>query len=315
MRVDEQINRSNLLQNIRDFFTSKGSKLGIKSLFKIIFGETDVEVNYPGDRMIKPSTSTWAVSSILRVAPMPLLLNDNTRSAILPDKIIGAEVLFRSWGDDYIYGRALSEYVSSYPINSQIQYDIRIAASGAEYGDFVSPNTTLTRTLEPIGVNNDEFDVYTVTVSSTNGFPDSGIIFVGTEGIKYTSKSSNQFFGCTRGYVNVIKQHNIGDAVFSQYYIEAIVTDKHGVEYSSRSWPVAIVEDVTIIDPGFLHSVGDKFIAGKPGNIDPEDYVLATIQENISDDLATQENTSNLGIVQDTTYGVSDVYYNDEVVS
>ena len=54
-RVVPEINRDTLLKNIKDFFKSKGSKLGIKSLFKILFNENDVDVHYPGDRMIKPS--------------------------------------------------------------------------------------------------------------------------------------------------------------------------------------------------------------------------------------------------------------------
>ena len=34
------------LENIRDFFQAKGSKLGIKALFKLLFAENDVNVNY-----------------------------------------------------------------------------------------------------------------------------------------------------------------------------------------------------------------------------------------------------------------------------
>ena len=49
-RINPAINRSSLLQNIRDFFTSKGSKLGIQALFRMLFGQNDVDVNYPGDQ-------------------------------------------------------------------------------------------------------------------------------------------------------------------------------------------------------------------------------------------------------------------------
>ena len=59
-RVSPEINNATLLENIRDFFQSKGSKLGIKALFKILFAENDVDVSYPGDRMIIPSKSTWS---------------------------------------------------------------------------------------------------------------------------------------------------------------------------------------------------------------------------------------------------------------
>jgi len=69
--VSAGINNATLLENIKDFFQSKGSKLGIKSLFKILFSENDVDVTYPGDRMIIPSKSTWVESEIVRVLPIP----------------------------------------------------------------------------------------------------------------------------------------------------------------------------------------------------------------------------------------------------
>ena len=81
-RINSQINRSNLLQNIRDFFASKGSKLGIQSLFKILFGVTDVEVSYPGDRMIVPSKSSFVENTILRVTPFPKVLSDPSKSLL-----------------------------------------------------------------------------------------------------------------------------------------------------------------------------------------------------------------------------------------
>jgi len=40
----------------------------------------------------------------------------------------------------------------------------------------------------------------TVTVLSTDGFPASGVIHIGTEAIAYASKSATQFLGCTRQY-------------------------------------------------------------------------------------------------------------------
>ena len=41
--IHPEINRSSLLQNIKDFFQAKGTRLGIQALFKMLFGENDVE--------------------------------------------------------------------------------------------------------------------------------------------------------------------------------------------------------------------------------------------------------------------------------
>ena len=70
--VSPQINNATLLENIRDFFQAKGSRLGIKALFKLLFADNDVDVTYPGDRMIIPSDSTWSESLIMRTIPIRL---------------------------------------------------------------------------------------------------------------------------------------------------------------------------------------------------------------------------------------------------
>ena len=58
--VTEEVNRSNLLQQVKGFFQSKGTSLGIKALFKMLFAQDDVDVTYPGDLIMVPSESTWA---------------------------------------------------------------------------------------------------------------------------------------------------------------------------------------------------------------------------------------------------------------
>ena len=54
----------------KDFYQSKGTKLGIKALFKMFFAENDVDVTYPGDRMIIPSRSGYVERQILRTIPV-----------------------------------------------------------------------------------------------------------------------------------------------------------------------------------------------------------------------------------------------------
>ena len=99
-RVVPEVNRSSLLQNIKDFFRSKGTKLGIKALFKFLFAEPDVDVFYPGDRMIKPSSSSWYESRILRTVPVPLPFLDPDDTHIRPDECINGVVKLKSYLDD-----------------------------------------------------------------------------------------------------------------------------------------------------------------------------------------------------------------------
>ena len=77
-RVVPEVNRSSLLKNIKDFFRAKGSKLGIKALFKILFAENDVDVFYPGIEVI-PSESTFVDPLLVRVTPIPQVFCDQEK--------------------------------------------------------------------------------------------------------------------------------------------------------------------------------------------------------------------------------------------
>ena len=87
-RVVPEVNRATILKHIKDFFRSKGSKLGIKALFKILFAENDVDVFYPGDRMTTPSKSTWAEGLIVRTVPVPVTFCNPEENYTTPDKTI-----------------------------------------------------------------------------------------------------------------------------------------------------------------------------------------------------------------------------------
>ena len=102
--------------------------------------------------------------------------------------MIGSELLFKSYTDGSIVGRTTCEYVSAYPYQDTVQYEMFVDGDNIS-GNFKPVVTKLTRRAEATGTNNDLYDVFTITVESTIGFPNSGIIFIGDEGIKYTSRS------------------------------------------------------------------------------------------------------------------------------
>tara|TARA_R110002012_G_scaffold249570_2_gene427160 strand:+ start:151 stop:1305 length:1155 start_codon:yes stop_codon:yes gene_type:complete len=195
-RVNPKVDSMTFLENIRDFFQSKGSKLGIKALFKLLFAEDDVNVNYPGDRMIIPSKSTWSESLIMRTVPIPRNLVNQSANYVLPTKVLNSSVVLRSFNDTKILATSICEYVSSYPYEDNIQYEMYLNKD-KNSGDFIAnPVTELTRDVKlTIAETTAVTDITTITVESTLGFPNSGVLFIGQEGIQYTSKSLNQFFG------------------------------------------------------------------------------------------------------------------------
>ena len=341
-RVVPEVNRDTLLKYIKDFFKSKGSKLGIKALFKILFNENDVDVFYPGDRMIKPSESTWTKGLLLRTVPIPQVLCDPEDNYTLPDKTIGSTVELKSYstvtinkeGKEYtptkddVFAKSYSDYTVSYQYGDETQYEIYLSQEDLE-GEFIAnPSTRLTRQLYLSGFgdpNDERRDTTTITVESTLGFPNRGVIFIDEEAIFYSDKTPNQFLHCHRGYIGVNARHKKGAHVYGPYYVETKITDKDGVEYVSRSWPLGLVESVEVEYPGLLYQLDSKVTPDGPGLIDYREQALAsmtpdgvkyTFLENYDDELTTQKDTDDneLRYVGDRTHGPDGVYYDDKYI-
>ena len=328
---------THLLSYIKDFFQSKGSKLGIKALFKILFGENDVEVFYPGDRMINPSESTWVKSLIVRTVPIPKVFCDPEENYVLPDKTIGSVVEFKSYAgviDDGkgnqvvlekedLYAKTYSDYNISYQHEDQTQYELYLSKSELQGKIIANPITTLTRDLSRTTGGNVP-DSTTVTVESTLGFPSKGVIFIDEEAIFYNRKTLNQFLDCHRGYIGVDKTHKSTTKVYGPYYIKTTITDKDGVEHVSRSWPLGLVESVSVEDPGLLHKVDDKVELDGPGLIDYREQGLASLNEanettytfleNYDDDLVTQKSSdpAEMAYVGNRTHGPDGIFFDDQ---
>jgi hypothetical protein len=60
--VDERT----LLKNIQSFYRSRGSEKSVKLLFRILFNQ-EIEVSYPGERMLRASAGHWVVEKSIKV--------------------------------------------------------------------------------------------------------------------------------------------------------------------------------------------------------------------------------------------------------
>ena len=304
-RVAPEINNATFLENIRDFFQSKGSKLGIKALFKILFAENDIDVSYPGDRMIIPSKSTWSESQILRTTPQPRSLVNPLFNYVIPTEVMNSVVTLRSYNDEKVYARSICDYVSSYPYEDTIQYEMYLNKDKNTGGFIANPVTRLTRALG---------GELTITVESTLGYPESGILFIGTEGITYTSKTWNQFLGCKRGVKGYSIPHLIDEKVYGPYYIQSEVKIE-GITYTSISYPLGLVKDINVVDGGLLHTRNDDVYVNGPGRVDPREPALASFIENYDDQLVTQAQLApDLTEVTNYTAGVDGVFFDADYV-
>ena len=205
--------------------------------------------------------------------------------------------------------------MASYPYRDEIQYELYIQDDSI-VGDLkATPRTKLTRIASPVGPTGQyKADVTTITVESTIGFPASGVIYIGSEGIKYESKSVNQFFGCKRGYRGVATTHNVDETVYGDVILSA-TTQLDGVTYQSQSWVLGLVESVEVVDPGVLHSIDDRVFVDGPGRVDPREPMLASFLENYEEDLVSQAKLPpEMGYVEEITAGVASVYFDESLV-
>lgn len=108
----------------------------------------------------------------------------------------------------YVTGNLISDFGSVYQ-----GPDTRLLANDDTY------STTLNG-----AVNN---SVTTITVASTAGFRSSGVVLIGSEQIRYTSKNSTQFLTCTRGFGGTTAASHLNGVAVTQDYVG--LTDASGI--------------------------------------------------------------------------------------
>ena len=170
------LNVGNFIKNAKSFYQSKGTDESFRILFNVLYGVTPKIVNLE-NLLTKPSSANYVRREVI-VAEA--IYGD-------PSNIIGQSLVKStdlntnaSISDVQIMTRQGKTY-------HKIFLFIGYNDSSAITGTFnVTPSTRVIST-----------DSSVITVDSTIGFPSSGEIVYGNNTITYTSKSINQFFGCT----------------------------------------------------------------------------------------------------------------------
>ena len=173
------LNVGNFIKHARNFYQSKGIAESVKILFKVLYG-VEAKVLDLENRLIKPSSADYI-----------------RREVVVAESISGnpfgleGQTIFES--DDSNTNASVSEVEiftrhdkSYYKLKLFVGYNDRDLVEGI----FTVPGNS--RVLESVAVGSS-----IISVDSTIGFGESGTIISGNNTIKYTSKSVNQFFGCT----------------------------------------------------------------------------------------------------------------------
>ena len=190
--LNENLNQSIFLKQVKDFYQSKGTDESFKILFKVLYGK-DVKVTRPKENLFRPSDAFYR------------LTNDLVVESISGDPSnIQNQTLYQEEYGDISYARSPVTYVEKilsregntyYKLSLDSGYNRDIISDGPTIGKFtVHPKT---RIIGSVSIGTTVFDV-----DSTVGFPNSGelLVYYGdqTNGVvSYTSKSLTQFFGCS----------------------------------------------------------------------------------------------------------------------
>ena len=174
------LNVENILSRARDFYSSKGTDTSLKILFQVLYGE-QVNIIKPFDQTILPSDADWDVTDDMIVES----ISGN------PLNLVGLKI----YQDSFVNPTASGSVANVEEIYLKSKKYFKISFSkGTIINKFkVSTKTKVVGTASTTEVT---------TVDSTIGFSNSGNFYYLNADNRYalatyTSKSNNQFFGCT----------------------------------------------------------------------------------------------------------------------
>jgi hypothetical protein len=188
----KDLNVGNFIKEAISLYTSKGTEESYKILFKALYGVNPRIINLE-EFLLKSSSSNYIRREVIvakeitgdpsRLVGQTIFKTTNTNSSASVSEV---EIIGRNG-------------VNYYKISLFIGYD---DVSSAITGTF--DITGSSRVLDKVSIG-----ASIITVDSTIGFPDSGLIYTenGNE-ISYTSKSINQFFNCS-GVKEIIEKTKI----------------------------------------------------------------------------------------------------------
>ena len=179
------LNIGNFIKSAKSFYQSKGTKESFRILFNILYGVTPTVVNL-SDLLLRPSSAEYS----RREEVIAELISGDA------SKLVG-QTITKSTDPNTYASVSQAEILT---INGKVYYKLSLFVgyndTSAVVGTFTIPGKTkvIENTLSGSSI---------ISVDSTIGFSETGTLISGTNRITYSSKSINQFYGCS-GIINTI---------------------------------------------------------------------------------------------------------------
>ena len=184
--LDDDIDERLFVKQSKDFYSSKGTDQSFEILFRALYGK-DVEVIKPRDFLFIPSDANYKVSKQIVVEALDGDPMDLINRNLFQDDVYGFPKANAAISDIEKIVRGGKTYH-----RLSLDYDHNLDKVSGDFS--IHPSTKLVDTVS-VGST-------VLTVDSTVGFGTTGVLIAnyadGTfNTIKYTSKSLNQFYGCS----------------------------------------------------------------------------------------------------------------------
>ena len=245
-KLSDDLDVGNFFKFARSFYESKGVEESIKILFKVLFGVESRILDLEGN-LIKPSDAEF----IRREVVVADLITPNGN----PQNLTG-QTIFKS--TDTATNASVSE-VEIIKRNGKNYFKIALFVGFSDRdlieGVFSVPgNTKVLDKVEP--------NATIIDVDSTVGFGTTGTIISGANShIDYTSKSINQFFGCSGIGVGIGTADDIraNETIFG--YENGDLSKRIDLRITGVLSELVPITDISLINEGeniFVKNIGEK---------------------------------------------------------
>lgn len=231
------LNVGNFIKEARSFYQAKGTDESFRILFNILYGVTPQVVNLE-NFLIKPSSAEFIRREIVI----------GERISGDPSKLLGQTI--KKFNDDDT-SASISE-IEPFTRNNIQYFKISLFVG---YNDTSSVLGNFTITPSTKSLKNVAIGSSVISVDSTIGFPEQGTIISGNNTITYTSKSINQFFGCTGITSSILSTDDIRSDEIYYGYENGDLSKKVELRLTGVLSKFVQVSDTLNLDKGQIISV------------------------------------------------------------
>ena len=241
----ETVDVGNFVKFARSFYQSKGIEESVRILFKVLYGVESTILDLEGN-LIKPSDAEFIRREVI--------VADLITPFAEPQNLVG-QTIFKS--TDTSTNASVSE-VEILRRGGKTYYKISLFVGFSDRdlieGVFTIPGKTKVLTSAPSGSS-------ILSVDSTVGFGTTGTIISGQNTINYTSKTLNQFFGCTGIGVQIDTADDIrsDETIFG--YENGNLSKRVDLRITGVLSELVTVSDVRLVredEDIFVKNVGEK---------------------------------------------------------